>query len=128
MPLGNEAPVTGLAIHDAPQAQRFRSSLDFLSMGTIDTETALRTLLEQNDMWLRAATVWEIGIRGLSGFRDSIAEFLDSGHLALREAAGKAIATRCGGTLTRSLAWGRKSEHAEGRRRHPGYRPAQSVG
>jgi AAA family ATP:ADP antiporter len=76
---------------DAPQAQRFRSSLDFLSMGTIDTETALRTLLEQNDMWLRAATVWEIGIRGLTGFRDKIAELLNSEQVVLREAAEKVI-------------------------------------
>ena len=76
---------------DAPQAQRFRSSLDFLSMGTIDTETALRTLLEQNDMWLRAATVWEIGIRGLTGFRDKIAELLNSEQVVLRAAAEKVI-------------------------------------
>lgn len=76
---------------DAPQAQRFRASLGFFGTGTIDTDSALRALLEQDDMWLRAATVWEIGIRGLTGFRDQITEFLDSDHLVLREAAGKVI-------------------------------------
>jgi hypothetical protein len=76
---------------DAPQAQRFRASQDVLGMGTIDTESALRALLEQDDMWLRAATVWEIGIRGLTGFRDRIAELLNSEHVFLREVAGKVI-------------------------------------
>ena len=60
-------------------------------MGTIDTESALRALLEQSDIWLTAATVWEIGIRGLTGFRDKIAELLNSDHAVLREAAGKVI-------------------------------------
>ena len=76
---------------DAPQARRFRASLDFLGMGTIDTETAVRALLEQDDIWLRAATVWEIGIRGLTGFRDKIAELLNSEQVVLREAAAKVI-------------------------------------
>ncbi len=76
---------------DAPQAQRFRASLGFFGMGTIDTESALRALLEQDDMWLRAATVWEIGIRGLTGFRDKIAELLNSESVVMREAAEKVI-------------------------------------
>jgi HEAT repeat protein len=76
---------------DAPHAQRFRASLDVLGMDTIDTESALRALLEQSDIWLTAATVWEIGIRGLTGFRDKIAELLNSDRSVLREAAGKVI-------------------------------------
>ena len=76
---------------DAPQAQRFKASLGFLGMDTTDAESALRALLEQDDIWLRAATLWEIGIRGLSGFRDQIATFLHSEHALLREAAGKVI-------------------------------------
>jgi hypothetical protein len=51
----------------------------------------VRALLQQDDLWLRAATVWEIGVRRLTGFRDQIAEFLNSEHLVLREAAGKVI-------------------------------------
>lgn len=76
---------------DAPQAERFRASVDFLDVDTLDTESALRALLEQGDMWLKAATVWEIGIRGLTGFSDKIAEFSDSENVVLREAAGKVI-------------------------------------
>jgi hypothetical protein len=74
---------------DAPQAQRFRASLDLLGKATIDTESALRALLEQNDIWLTAATVWEIGTRGLTGFRDKIAELLNSERVVLREVSGK---------------------------------------
>jgi AAA family ATP:ADP antiporter len=76
---------------DAPQARRFRASLDLLGMGIIDAESALRALLEQDDIWLRAATVWEIGIRGLTVFRDKIVELLNSEQVLLREAAGKVI-------------------------------------
>jgi ATP/ADP translocase/HEAT repeat protein len=76
---------------DTPQAQRFRASLEFLGMGNIDTESAFRALLEQSDIWLRAATVWEIGIRGLKEFRDKIAELVNSEQVVLREAAGKVI-------------------------------------
>jgi hypothetical protein len=60
-------------------------------VSTIDTESALRALLEQSDIWLTAATVWEIGIRGLTGFRDKIAELLNSDHAVLRETAGKVM-------------------------------------
>ena len=35
-------------------------------------------LLEQDDMWLTAATVWEIGIRGLTGFREEILTLANS--------------------------------------------------
>ena len=76
---------------DAPQADRFKASLSFMGVATVDTESAVRALLEQDDMWLRAATVWEIGVRRLTGFRDQIAEFLNSEHVVLREAAGKVI-------------------------------------
>lgn len=74
---------------DALQEQRFRASLNLLGAGTIDAESALRALLEQSDVWLRAATVWEIGIRGLTGFRDKIVELSNSEHFVLREAASK---------------------------------------
>jgi ATP/ADP translocase/HEAT repeat protein len=76
---------------DAPQAQRFRASLDVVGMDTIDTEFALRALLDQSDIWLRAATVWEIGIRGLTGFREKIEELSNSENIVLREAAEKVL-------------------------------------
>jgi AAA family ATP:ADP antiporter len=76
---------------DAPQAQRFKAALSFLDVTTMDTQSALYALLEQDDIWLRAATVWEIGIRRLTGFRDQIAEFLDSDNVILRETANKVM-------------------------------------
>jgi ATP:ADP antiporter, AAA family len=76
---------------DAPQPQRFRAALELLGTPSIDTESALRSLLEQDDMWLTAASLWEIGIRGLTAFRDQVAAFLNSEQVVLREAAGKVI-------------------------------------
>lgn len=72
---------------DRPREQRFSLFLDFLGIKVIDTESALRALLEQGDTWLRAATVWEIGLRELRGFRDKILELLNSENVVLREAA-----------------------------------------
>jgi hypothetical protein len=62
-------------------------SLEFLGWGSLNANTALRMLLEQEDMWLTAATVWEIGVRGLTGFRDRITKLLSSKNDVLREAA-----------------------------------------
>ena len=76
---------------DAPPAERFDASLSFLGMETIDRESALRAALEQEDTWLTAATIWEIGSRGLRGFRDRIAEFLNSNDTILRETASVVI-------------------------------------
>jgi ATP:ADP antiporter, AAA family len=72
---------------DALEPARFSVALGFLGWGSLDANTALRMLLEQEDMWLTAATVWEIGIRGLTGFRDNIAKLLHSENDVLREAA-----------------------------------------
>jgi AAA family ATP:ADP antiporter len=76
---------------DAEHDQRFRTFLDFLGIDVMDAESALRTLLEQGDVWLAAATVWEIGLRELKGFRDKISELLNSENVVLREAAGIVI-------------------------------------
>jgi ATP:ADP antiporter, AAA family len=76
---------------DDEHDQRFRAFLDFLQIDVMDAESALRTLLEQSDVWLAAATVWEIGLRKLKGFRDKVAELLNSENVVLREAAGIVI-------------------------------------
>ena len=76
---------------DAPPDQRFAASLGLLGMDTINTESALREMLQQGDMWLTAATIWEIGSRGPGEFRDKISEFLISESAVLREAAGLVI-------------------------------------
>ena len=54
---------------------------------SVGGEDAVDPLLEQDDLWLRAATVWEIGIRGLREFRANIEGLLHSEHALLREAA-----------------------------------------
>ena len=72
---------------DGQHDERFRAFLDFLGIDGMDAESALRTLLEQGDIWLAAATVWEIGLRELKGFRDNVSELLNSENVVLREAA-----------------------------------------
>jgi ATP:ADP antiporter, AAA family len=76
---------------DDQHDQRFRAFLDFLGIDVMDAESALRALLEQGDIWLAAATVWEIGLRELEGFRDKVSELLNSENVVLREAAGIVI-------------------------------------
>lgn len=76
---------------DILEPERFRLSLEFLGWTSLDATTALRMLFEQEDMWLTAATVWEIGIRGLTGLRDEIAKLLNSRNNVLRETADLVI-------------------------------------
>jgi ATP:ADP antiporter, AAA family len=70
---------------DVPQAERCKTALGFLGMDAIDAERALRLLLQQDDLWLTAATIWEIGIRGLGGFRKEILTLTNSENPVLRE-------------------------------------------
>lgn len=72
---------------DAPDARLFRKFLGLLGLKTFNRADALRELLEQEDDWLRAATVWEIRLRGLRKFRDKIEKFLQSENPVLREVA-----------------------------------------
>ena len=76
---------------DAPPAERFNSfaGLDNAERRMLDA--ALAALLSQDDIWLAAAAVWEIGLRRLSGFRDKLSTLTNSEHVVLREAAGIAI-------------------------------------
>ena len=72
---------------DTLEPERFKLSLGFLGWASLDAATALRMLFEQQDTWLTAATLWEIGIRGLPGFDDKIAKYLNSENDVLRETA-----------------------------------------
>ena len=76
---------------DDEHDQRLEVFLDFLEIDDMDADAALRALLDQSDMWLAAATVWEIGLREIKGFRGKISELLNSEHVVLREAAGLVI-------------------------------------
>jgi AAA family ATP:ADP antiporter len=72
---------------DALEAARFSVALGLLGRTNLNANTAMRMLLEQTDIWLIAATVWEIGIRKLTEFREEIAKHLKSENVLLRETA-----------------------------------------
>jgi hypothetical protein len=72
---------------DGQPDQHLRVSLNSLGIDFMDSDSALRALLAQDDRWLKAATVWEIGQRKLSGYRDVLAKLADADDLMLRETA-----------------------------------------
>jgi hypothetical protein len=58
-----------------------------LGLRSFDGKTALQELLKQDDVWLKAATVWEIGLRGLRDFRGELQQYLNSKEPVLKETA-----------------------------------------
>jgi ATP:ADP antiporter, AAA family len=76
---------------DALDPARFKITLGFLGWPSLNPNSALRMLLEQEDVWLAAATIWEIGVRGLTEFREEIVKRLKSENLVLRETAERVI-------------------------------------
>lgn len=76
---------------DVEPDQRLRMALVSLGIDFIDTDSALRMLLAQDDRWLKAATVWELGIRKHFGFGDVISQLVDSEDAVLRETASKVM-------------------------------------
>jgi hypothetical protein len=58
-----------------------------LGLTGFDGETALQELLKQDDVWLKAATLWEIGLRGLRDFRGELQQYLNSTEPVLKETA-----------------------------------------
>ena len=72
---------------DAPGIERFKEFLALLGLRSFDGETALQELLKQDDVWLQAATIWEIGLRGLRDFRGELQQYLNSKEPVLKETA-----------------------------------------
>lgn len=72
---------------DGQPDQRLRVALNSLGIDFMDVDSALRALLAQDDRWLKAATVWEIGQRKLFGYRDVLAKLADADDAVLRETA-----------------------------------------
>jgi AAA family ATP:ADP antiporter len=72
---------------DAPAPERFERLLALLGLRSFDGETALQELLKQDDVWLKAATLWEIGLRGLRDFREELQHYLNSPEPVLKETA-----------------------------------------
>jgi ATP/ADP translocase/HEAT repeat protein len=73
--------------NDGEPDRRIRMALDSLRIDSIDAAAALRALLAQDDRWLKAATVWEIGIRKAPGFGEILSQLARSDDSLLRETA-----------------------------------------
>ena len=72
---------------DAPDARQFQKFLTLLGWKSFNSHAALEELLEQDDVWLRAATIWEIGLRGLAGYEERLQAFRNSEDVVLKETA-----------------------------------------
>ena len=72
---------------DALGVERYRQFLVLLGLKNFDGETALHELLKQDDIWLRLAALWEIGLRRLQAFREEIQKCLNSKDRLLKETA-----------------------------------------
>jgi HEAT repeat protein len=72
---------------DSHGPRRFKKFLELLTIDRYDPEAALRDILTCEDTWLRAAAIWEIGVRRLRKFRGDIQGFLNCDHPVLKEAA-----------------------------------------
>ena len=76
---------------DAPASERFENFLALLGLRSFDRRTALQELLKHDDLWLKAATLWEIGVRGLRDFRGELQQYLNSTEPVLKETAELAM-------------------------------------
>jgi HEAT repeat protein len=76
---------------DSPGFERFQRFLSLSGLTEFSTEKALRELLKQDDVWLKAATVWEIGLRGLSQLKKDLQQFLLSEEPVLKETTNSVI-------------------------------------
>jgi ATP/ADP translocase len=72
---------------DAPASERFETFLGLLGLRGFDRVTALQELLKHDDVWLKAATIWEIGLRGLRDFQTELRRYLNSTQPVLKETA-----------------------------------------
>jgi AAA family ATP:ADP antiporter len=72
---------------DTRAPERFEKLLALLGLRSFDGEMALQDLLKQDDVWLKAATLWEIGLRGLRDFRVELQQYLNSTEPVLKETA-----------------------------------------
>ena len=72
---------------DAPASERFETFLGLLGLRSFDRVTALQELLKHDDVWLKAATIWEIGLRGLRDFQTELRRYLNSTQPVLKETA-----------------------------------------
>ena len=76
---------------DAPADRQNQKFLDLLGRKGFSRQEAVEGLLQQEDMILAAATIWEIGVRGLVEFKEQIASMIQSENLLVKEAAERVL-------------------------------------
>lgn len=76
---------------DQPVNERLRAALNFIGRESMTRDAAIKALLEQDDRWLKAGTIWEIGQRGLLDFRAEVLKYVGADDALLREAANRVI-------------------------------------
>ena len=72
---------------DGQPDQRQRTALNFLGLDSITSDAAINALLEQDDRWLKAAAIWEIGQRRLGDFHGEVSKLVASSDALLYETA-----------------------------------------
>jgi ATP/ADP translocase len=72
---------------DAPGARQYQKFLGLLEWEGFTRDAAIEGLLRQEDPILIAATVWEIGVRGFTGFKENIRTLVNSDNSLLKETA-----------------------------------------
>jgi len=76
---------------DRPQDERLGAALDHLSLESMSPDAAIRALLDQEDRWLKAGAIWEIGQRGWLHLRPAILKYAASDDAVLRETVHQVI-------------------------------------
>jgi hypothetical protein len=79
---------------DQTASERLRTALNFLGLESIAPDAAFKALLEQDDRWLKAAALWEIGARSLDDFRGAVLKFAAGDDALLRETANRILNAR----------------------------------
>ena len=71
--------------------QRLHTAMDLAGVDRLDPRAALRGLLDQEDVWLRAGAIWEIGRRRIAAFAGEMARLVDSDEALINETAKLAL-------------------------------------
>jgi hypothetical protein len=76
---------------DAPGDRQNQKFLGLLGRKGLSRQEAIEGLLEQEDVILAAAAVWEIGVRGLADFKGQLASMVQSENSIVKEAAERVL-------------------------------------
>jgi hypothetical protein len=76
---------------DQAANERLRVAFNLVGLESISHDAAIQALLEQDDRWLKAGAIWEIGQRGLLDFYTEVSKYIGADDVLLREAAHRVI-------------------------------------